>query len=84
MLLWLLQAGKEHFLQLYPDWWMFQLSSSGLYRIWCRSNGKAALLSMLQSCSVLTVVNIDAGFTAGAFAARIANLAAKIAHCNIF
>ncbi|MCX9085363.1 MAG: nickel pincer cofactor biosynthesis protein LarB [Candidatus Methanoperedens sp.] len=40
-------------------------------------NGKAALLSMLQSCSVLTVVNIDAGFIAGAFAARIANLAAK-------
>jgi NCAIR mutase (PurE)-related protein len=40
-------------------------------------NGKAALLSMLQSCSVLTVVNIDAGFTAGAFAGRIANLAAK-------
>jgi len=41
------------------------------------SKGKAALLSMLQSCSVLTVVNIDAGFVAGAFAARIANLAAK-------
>lgn len=39
--------------------------------------GEAALLSMLQSCSVLTVVNIDAGFIAGAFAARIANLAAK-------
>jgi NCAIR mutase (PurE)-related protein len=39
--------------------------------------GKAALLSMLQSCSVLVVVNIDAGFVAGAFAARIANLAAK-------
>lgn len=39
--------------------------------------GKAALLSMLQSCSVLAVVNIDAGFVAGAFAARIANLAAK-------
>lgn len=39
--------------------------------------GEAALLSMLQSCSVLTVVNIDAGFVAGAFAARIANLAAK-------
>lgn len=39
--------------------------------------GEAALLSMLQSCSVLTVVNIDAGFMAGAFAARIANLAAK-------
>jgi NCAIR mutase (PurE)-related protein len=35
--------------------------------------GEAALLSMLQSCSVLTVVNIDAGFVAGAFAARIAN-----------
>lgn len=39
--------------------------------------GEAALLSMLQSCSVLTVVNIDAGFVAGAFAARIANIAAK-------
>lgn len=37
--------------------------------------GQAALGSMLQSCSVLSVVNIDAGFTAGAFAARIANLA---------
>jgi pyridinium-3,5-biscarboxylic acid mononucleotide synthase len=36
--------------------------------------GKAALASMLQSCSVISVVNIDAGFTAGAFAARIANL----------
>ncbi|MDD1712192.1 MAG: nickel pincer cofactor biosynthesis protein LarB [Methanoregulaceae archaeon] len=36
--------------------------------------GKAALASMLQSCSVLSVVNIDAGFTAGAFAARIANM----------
>jgi pyridinium-3,5-biscarboxylic acid mononucleotide synthase len=34
--------------------------------------GRAALASMLQSCSVLSVVNIDAGFTAGAFAARIA------------
>jgi hypothetical protein len=34
--------------------------------------GKAALLAMLQSCSVLAVVNIDAGFVAGAFAARIA------------
>jgi NCAIR mutase (PurE)-related protein len=39
--------------------------------------GTAALLSMLQSCSVLAVVNIDAGFVAGAFAARIANLRAK-------
>ncbi|RZN60306.1 nickel pincer cofactor biosynthesis protein LarB [Methanonatronarchaeum sp. AMET6-2] len=33
--------------------------------------GEAALLSMLQSCSLLTVVNIDAGFTAGAMAAKI-------------
>ncbi len=38
--------------------------------------GRAALASMLQSCSVLTVVNIDAGFTAGAFAARVANMVA--------
>jgi NCAIR mutase (PurE)-related protein len=36
--------------------------------------GQAALASMLQSCSVVAVVNIDAGFTAGAFAARIANM----------
>lgn len=34
--------------------------------------GQAALCSMLQSCSVLTVVNIDAGFVAGAYAAKIA------------
>ncbi|TKY91356.1 MAG: phosphoribosylaminoimidazole carboxylase, partial [Candidatus Methanomarinus sp.] len=40
-------------------------------------NGIAALYTMLQSCSVLTVVNIDAGFTAGAYAARIANMMAK-------
>jgi NCAIR mutase (PurE)-related protein len=39
--------------------------------------GQAALASMLQSCSVLTVVNIDAGFVAGASAAMIANLAVK-------
>jgi NCAIR mutase (PurE)-related protein len=39
--------------------------------------GRAALASMLQSCSVLAAVNIDAGFTAGAFAARIANLGIK-------
>jgi NCAIR mutase (PurE)-related protein len=36
--------------------------------------GRAALASMLQSCSVIAVVNIDAGFTAGAIAARIANM----------
>ncbi|CAD7775854.1 N5-carboxyaminoimidazole ribonucleotide mutase [Candidatus Methanoperedenaceae archaeon GB50] len=40
-------------------------------------DGKAALLSMLQSCSVLGVVNIDSGFTAGAFAAQIANRVAR-------
>ncbi|HWQ68000.1 MAG TPA: nickel pincer cofactor biosynthesis protein LarB [Methanospirillum sp.] len=39
-------------------------------------HGEAALASMLQSCSVLTVVNIDAGFVAGAFAARIAVMVA--------
>jgi NCAIR mutase (PurE)-related protein len=39
--------------------------------------GLAALLSMLQSCSVLAVVNIDAGFVAGAYAAKIARLIAK-------
>lgn len=39
--------------------------------------GQAALASMLQSCSVLTVVNIDAGFVAGASAAMIANMVAR-------
>ncbi len=34
--------------------------------------GEAALLAMLQSCSPLSVVNIDAGVTAGLVAARIA------------
>ncbi len=34
--------------------------------------GLAALSSMLQSCSVLAVVNVDAGFVAGAYAAKIA------------
>jgi NCAIR mutase (PurE)-related protein len=34
--------------------------------------GEAALLGMLQSCSVLSVVNVDAGFVAGAQAALIA------------
>jgi NCAIR mutase (PurE)-related protein len=32
---------------------------------------------MVQSCSVLSVVNIDAGFMAGAYAARIANMLAE-------
>ena len=39
---------------------------------------EAALHSMLQACSVISVVNIDAGFVAGAFAAQIANNCAKI------
>lgn len=39
--------------------------------------GMAALMSMLQSCSILTVVNIDAGFVAGAYAAKIAAQSAK-------
>ncbi|MCL9815940.1 nickel pincer cofactor biosynthesis protein LarB [Natronocalculus amylovorans] len=34
--------------------------------------GEAALYGMLQSCTVLTTVNIDAGFTAGAQAGLIA------------
>jgi NCAIR mutase (PurE)-related protein len=37
--------------------------------------GQAALGAMLQSCSVVAVVNIDAGFVAGAFAAKVAALA---------
>lgn len=36
--------------------------------------GEAALLGMLQSCSVLAVVNIDAGFVAGAQAGLIARV----------
>jgi len=35
-------------------------------------DGESALLSMLQSCSVLSVVNVDAGVVAGAQAAQIA------------
>jgi len=38
--------------------------------------GRAALASMLPSCSI-AVVNIVAGFTAGAFAPRIADQGAK-------
>ncbi|HYA61344.1 MAG TPA: nickel pincer cofactor biosynthesis protein LarB [Candidatus Acidoferrum sp.] len=44
--------------------------------------GEAALLSMLQSCSVLAVVNIDAGFVAGAFAAKVALRMAKARNSN--
>jgi pyridinium-3,5-biscarboxylic acid mononucleotide synthase len=39
--------------------------------------GRAALASMLQSCSVIAVVNIDAGFMGGAFAAQVANIGAR-------
>lgn len=35
-------------------------------------DGEAALAGMLQSCTTLSVVNVDAGFTAGAQAALIA------------
>lgn len=35
-------------------------------------DGEAALLAMLQSCSVLSVVNVDAGFVAGAQAGLVA------------
>jgi NCAIR mutase (PurE)-related protein len=39
--------------------------------------GVAALMSMLQSCTVLAVVNIDAGFIAGAYAAMIASRSSR-------
>lgn len=39
--------------------------------------GEAALLSMLQACSPLLVVNIDAGVVAGACAAKIASRIAQ-------
>jgi hypothetical protein len=39
--------------------------------------GEAALATMLQSCSPLVTVNIDAGFVAGAVAAQIANRMAR-------
>lgn len=41
-----------------------------------RGKGEAALSTMLQSCAPLVVVNIDAGFIAGAVAAQMANKAA--------
>ena len=49
------------------------LREKGILRTAYMGQGQAALASMLQSCSVVAVVNIDARFTAGAFAARIAN-----------
>jgi NCAIR mutase (PurE)-related protein len=39
-------------------------------------NGEAALAGMLQSCTVLSVVNVDAGFVAGGQAALIARAVA--------
>ena len=39
--------------------------------------GEAALLGMLQSCTALTVVNVDAGFTAGAQAGLVARGVAR-------
>jgi hypothetical protein len=45
--------------------------------------GEAALMAMLQSCSPIVVVNIDAGFVAGVVAARIASRAAKARHESI-
>ncbi len=39
--------------------------------------GEAALLSMLQACSPMTLVNIDAGVVAGMCAAQIANRVAR-------
>lgn len=39
--------------------------------------GESALYAMLQSCSPLVVVNIDAGFIAGAVAARIARMSSR-------
>lgn len=40
--------------------------------------GEAALLTMLQSCSPLTTVNIDAGVVAGLSAAQLANRVARM------
>ncbi len=42
-----------------------------------KGKGETALYAMLQSCSPVVVVNIDAGFTAAAVAARIATRAAQ-------
>jgi len=73
------QRGREGTLPAIVAGLLMCLSLASLYQQVYGAGGKgeAALLSMLQSCSVLSVVNIDAGFVAGAFAARIANLAAK-------
>ena len=41
-------------------------------------DGNAALAGMLQSCTALSVVNVDAGFTAGAQAGLIARLLHRV------
>jgi NCAIR mutase (PurE)-related protein len=40
--------------------------------------GEAALIGMLQSCTALSVVNVDAGFTAGAQAGLVAQGVARV------
>ncbi|WP_313693216.1 nickel pincer cofactor biosynthesis protein LarB [Halorarum halobium] len=40
-------------------------------------DGRAALLGLLQSCTVLSTVNVDAGFVAGAQAALVARSVAR-------
>jgi NCAIR mutase (PurE)-related protein len=40
-------------------------------------DGEAALSGMLQSCTALTVVNVDAGFVAGAQAALVARMVSR-------
>ena len=40
-------------------------------------DGEAALLGMLQSCTPLTVVNVDAGFVAGAQAGLVARAVSR-------
>jgi hypothetical protein len=51
------------------------LPTSGSYGI--GGEGKAPLYSMLQSCSPLSVVNVDGGFVAGVVASKIANKIAE-------
>jgi hypothetical protein len=51
------------------------LPTSGGYGV--GGEGRAAICSMLQSCSPLAVVNIDGGFVAGVVASKIANKIAE-------
>lgn len=46
-------------------------------------NGISSLLSMLQSCSVLSIVNIDSGFIAGCNAAKISKKMEQLRKINI-